>query len=80
MPILRKKLRWKKRYDGELAMKIDINVNISLLLIGLILIILKCFGIIDWSWWIVFVPFFMFIVLTLLIFLIIVWINKRWWK
>lgn len=39
-------------------------------LIGLIMLSLRCFGFIDWSWWIVLAPFYLPVAILILSFII----------
>lgn len=47
-------------------------------LLGIVFVVLKLIGVIDWSWWIVTLPFwipFMFILITVLTIIIIIHKN-----
>jgi hypothetical protein len=51
--------------------KVNVNLSSSLMFVlGTILLILKLAEVINWSWWIVLIPFYP---LFLVIFLLIVW-------
>lgn len=49
-------------------------------LLGVLFVGLKLTGYIDWSWWLVTMPFWGGIALILLIFLIATLIKPGWWK
>ena len=57
--------------------KIDLNYT---LFFGLTLLfaILKLVGYINWSWWIIFTPIYVAIVLTLILLIWFHKVNKRW--
>lgn len=57
--------------------KIDLNYT---LFFGLTLLfaILKLVGYINWSWWIVFIPIYVAVILTLILLIWFHKINKRW--
>lgn len=57
--------------------KIDLNYT---LFFGLTLLfaILKLVGYINWSWWIVFIPIYVAVILTLILLIWFRKVNKRW--
>lgn len=57
--------------------KIDLNYT---LFFGLTLLfaILKFIGYINWSWWIIFTPIYVAVVLTLILLIWFHKVNKRW--
>lgn len=57
--------------------KIDLNYT---LFFGLTLLfaILKLVGYINWSWWIVFIPIYVAVILTLILLIWFYKVNKRW--
>ena len=57
--------------------KIDLNYT---LFFGLTLLfaILKLVGYINWSWWIVFIPIYVAVILTLILLIWFYKTNKRW--
>lgn len=60
-------------------MRTRYTFSIPLTTIGLVLIILKLTGIIDWSWWVVTMPLwggFVFFISIILFFVFIVWLKN----
>ena len=57
--------------------KIDLNYT---LFFGLTLLfaILKLVGYINWSWWIVFIPIYVAVILILILLIWFYKVNKRW--
>ena len=57
--------------------KIDLNYT---LFFGLTLLfaVLKFVGYINWSWWIIFIPIYVAVILTLILLIWFHKVNKRW--
>ena len=60
-------------------MNVKINLNYILFFgLTLLFVILKLVGYINWSWWIIFTPIYVAVVLTLILLIWFHKVNKRW--
>ena len=60
-------------------MNVKIDLNYTLFFgLTLLFVILKLVGYINWSWWIVFIPIYVAVILTLILLIWFRKVNKRW--